>query len=271
MVNPGSYTPPDYLEQTVSLAQLTKSIRHKLYTGPIQEGQPLSLSNFEESLQSLKHWLDNVPPHLGTNTSVPNLHRRPVALLHLRYWSTVMLVARPFLLCSLLRKDELHGTAKQPHFDRLARTCVSAAEASLDIFEGLAHGVLSSIVLLDFLFSLQVLQVVLVASSLYPSANHRGRARRCISVLEAIGAFGFPKHMLPEILLEAQGFGILDGIMENPPPPPLHGGPETTPRYLSHPEQGQDRNIGMLTLTQGYHTTRRVRGRASISGRFSAL
>lgn len=214
-MTPGSYTPQDYLRQCVSLARLTKDNRQKLYTGPIQAGQRLSLSDFEDAMQSLQKWLDNVPPHLSTTAPVPPLHRRPVAMLHLRYWSAVILVTRPFLLCSLLRAKELDGTPKQRHFDRFARICVSAAEASLGIFEGMAHGVLSSLVLVDFFFALQVLQVLMVASSLSsPSVNYQNLVRRCVNSLKAIGAFGYPKHMLPEPLFQAQKFALLDGGRE---------------------------------------------------------
>lgn len=262
VVSPGLYTPQGYLEQSVRLAQLTKDIRHKLYTGPIQEGQGLSLSNFEEALKSLETWLHDVPLHLSTTAPVPDLHRRPVAMLHLRYWSTVMLITRPFLLCNLLRGDELHGTPKKRHFDRLATTCASAASASLDIFEGMAYEVLSSLVLLDFLYALQVLQVILVASSLYPMVNQQGNAKRCISILKAISAFGFPKHMLPEILLEAQQFGLLDDVLEDQPTPrTLHGrhvvaigNDETNSRYVL--VTSQISNARVLTLTQGRYTIR---------------
>lgn len=153
----------------------------------------------------------------------------------------MMLITRPFLLCSLLKGKELDQTPKQPHFDRLARICVSSAEASLEVFEGMARGVLSSLVLVDFLFALQLLQVFLVAASLYRSAKHQNHARRCISVLREIGAFAYAKHLLPEILFQAQKSGLLDddlgGVQLSSEPfisfdPVVEGSVESTLRYV---------------------------------------
>lgn len=140
------------------------------------------------------------------------LYRRCVALLHLRYWSTVMLVTRPFLLCRLLRGSELVGTGKQEYFDDLAKTCVSAATTSIHILDEMVNQAsVSSLVLSDFFLALAVLQVILVASALFPAEDHQHHVRRCISILKAIGAHGCPKHLLPETLFELERLGIYSG------------------------------------------------------------
>ncbi|RTE73716.1 hypothetical protein BHE90_011853 [Fusarium euwallaceae] len=116
---------------------------------------------------------------------------------------------KPFLLCRLLRGSELVGTGKQEYFDELAKTCVSAATTSIQIFDEMVNEAsVSSLLLFDFFLVLAVLQVILVASTLFPSEDHQDNVRRCISILKAIGAHGCPKHLLPETLFELERLGL---------------------------------------------------------------
>ncbi|RSL82331.1 hypothetical protein CEP51_005252 [Fusarium floridanum] len=209
IVSPGSFTPHDFLGCCVSLAQLTTEIRHKLYNGPIQQGRGLNRCHVDDSLQSLNKWLQDLPPHLDWAQPVSPRYRRCVALLHLRYWSTVVLVTRPFLLCRLLRGSELVDAGKQEYFDDLAKTCMSAATTSIQILgEMVNQACVSSLVLFDFFLALAVLQVILVASTLFPAEDHRDHVRRCVSILKAIGSYGCPKHLLPETLFELERLGL---------------------------------------------------------------
>lgn len=146
-----------------------------------------------------------------------------------------MLVTKPFLLYSLLRGNELVETPKQPIFEQLASTCASAAESSLDILESMVlHKVVSSLVVVDFFFALQALQVILAACELYPVGSYEDHARRCMRILLAIGASGYPKHLLPETLYELQQCGLTEGandgtLSAQPPEPYYHseGGSES--------------------------------------------
>ncbi|CAI4218951.1 unnamed protein product [Parascedosporium putredinis] len=154
IISPGSFTPPEYLGHCVDLAQLVQEIRHNLYTRPMRGDHQLRESDFADSLKSLQTWLDRLPRHLHVTPAIPPFYRRLISLLHLRYWSAVMLVTRPFLLCQLLRGERVASSRKRQRFDQLARTCISAAESSLGIFEDMAqHKVASSLVMMDF-FSL---------------------------------------------------------------------------------------------------------------------
>lgn len=120
-----------------------------------------------------------------------------------------MLVTRPFLLCQLLRGDRIASSRKRQRFNQLARTCISAAEASLGIFEDMAqHKVASSLVMMDFFFALQVVQVILVAAALYCRQTYRKKAIRCIDILHAIATTGYPRHLLPETLFELRQVGL---------------------------------------------------------------
>lgn len=219
IVNPGLHTPFEHLKYCVSLAHLVQSIRHNLYIGPIQEGCKLSQSNFEEAMKSLKRWRASIPQHLDLTSSslVAPCHHRPIALLQLRYLAAVMLVTRPFLLCSLLRGGELNGTPKLRYFEGLAKTCVSATEAAIDVLEiMLGQGTLSSLILFDFLFALQVTQLGLTASGLFGSEAHNIHPQRCLNVLKKIGESGYPKQLLPETLYQLQKVGLRDDALLDP-------------------------------------------------------
>ena len=126
-MGPGSNTPIGYLEQCIRLTQLTQRIRQVLYDGPVHGGQELSDVNFNDTIAALKEWLAQVPLHLQLSTSVPSSHRRPISLLHLRYWSAIMLITKPFLLHNLLEGSEHIEPAKQALFAKFAKACLSAA------------------------------------------------------------------------------------------------------------------------------------------------
>lgn len=240
-MSPGSHTPHGYLEQRIRLAQLTKSIRQNLYDGPLHGGQRLTQMHFNEATKSLEGWLKDVPPHLHLSISVSPLYRRSISILHLRYWSTVMLVTKPFLLCSLLRGNELAGTPKQPTFEKLARTCLSAAESSFHILESMVlHNVVSSLVVADYFFALQALQVLIAAHELYREGSYQDHIRRCLKILLAIGVSGYPKHLLPETLFQLQKYGLSEGApvgtsLQRSPGPSYHplGSGESMLRYVT--------------------------------------
>ncbi|VTT81633.1 unnamed protein product [Fusarium fujikuroi] len=213
VVSPGSHTPNGYLEQCIRLAQITQSIRQNLYDGPVHGGLKLSRTHINDSISALQAWLDHVPAHLHLSPSVSLSYRRSISLLHLRYWSTMMLVTKPFLLCNLLQGIEHVEAIKQPIFATLAKTCVSAAESTFEILESMVlHKVASSLVMADYLFALQALQVIHAACGLYHMDGHQARAKQCLRILLAISVSGYPKHLIPETLFQLQQCGLAEGV-----------------------------------------------------------
>ncbi|KAM5515580.1 fungal specific transcription factor [Fusarium oxysporum f. sp. phaseoli] len=215
VVSPGSHTPNGYLEQCIRLTQITQTIRQNLYDGPVHGGQKLSNTHFNDAMAALQSWLDHVPPHLHLSPTVSLSYRRSISLLHLRYWSTTMLVTKPFLLCNLLQGIEHVETVKQPIFATLAKTCVSAAESTFEILESMVlQKVASSLVMADYLFALQALQVIVAACGLYHMDGHQARAKQCLRILLAISVSGYPKHLIPETLFQLQQCGLAEGVEE---------------------------------------------------------
>ncbi|RBR14409.1 hypothetical protein FVER53590_04341 [Fusarium verticillioides] len=252
VVSPGSHTPNGYLEQCIRLAQITQSIRQNLYDGPVHGGQRLSRSHFNDSISALQDWLDHVPPHLQLSPSVSLSYRRSISLLHLRYWSTMMLVTKPFLLCNLLQGIDHVEAVKQPIFATLAKTCVSAAESSYEILESMVlHKVASSLVMADYLFALQALQVIVAACGLYHMDGHQARAKQCLRILLAISVSGYPKHLIPETLFQLQQCGLAEGVEETSNIALQPSEPLGYPQMVTEPPQriSLDQSTDQLAMT----------------------
>lgn len=98
----------------------------------------------------LRDWLAALPPHLSWSAAMAPSHRRVVAVLHLRYWTTLIYAQRPFLLHAATRAGELAGDKRSRAFDELSGLCLDAADKSVAIVKRMRHqGLLSSLVLFD--------------------------------------------------------------------------------------------------------------------------
>ena len=201
--------PQEYLGVCTGLSGLVKGIRYKLYTGPIDQGTTLSLSGFHEAIESLRRWLAELPTHLGSTVAAPPSHKRPVSLLHLRYWSAVILITRPFLICILFRSAQLQASQRLKHFEELAKICVAAAEQSLVVLEVMANSQLTSnLIMFDFYFTLDLLQIFIIASLIQGSKQHQDHSRSCFAILQSLSASGHQKLLMPEVVFQLQKLGL---------------------------------------------------------------
>lgn len=179
-------------------------------------GRKLSLSDFDVALSSLREWLASVPPYLSPSAPSAPLYKRSIAVLRVRYWNAVMLVSRPFLFCIFLRRTQLQQTSRLKHFEEISGLCIDAAEKSLEIQQKMMEErLLSSALVADFYYSLDVLQVLLVAYSLYRSEKHLNNTRRCLEVLKTMGSSGYCQKMLPEVLNQLRDWGVFSSSSEN--------------------------------------------------------
>ncbi|KAJ5414319.1 hypothetical protein N7509_000946 [Penicillium cosmopolitanum] len=192
---PGPPTPAGYLELASSLTQLTKAMRHNLYIGPLEGGKRLTLYAFTTMLDLLREWHAGVPSYLQYDAPAPPLHRRPLCFLHLRYWNLVILSSRPFLLCSLLRREQLQQNSNSRSFEEFSDICIGAAGHSLTILQKMMdEHTLSSLLISDFYFVLDLIQILLVAFALRGSQSFLHQATN-----------------VPETLNELREWGVLSG------------------------------------------------------------
>lgn len=121
----------------------------------------------------------------------------------------MILVTRPFLICILLHLEQLRSSQKLAHFEELAKVCVTAAEQSLGVVNAMAaNRLLSSLMLFDFYFTLDLLQIFVIASSIQGREQHQGHASTCFTILQSLSARGHQRRLLPEIVFQLQNLGL---------------------------------------------------------------
>ena len=206
-----SYTPRDYLQVSAGLTRLTKETSHTLYVEPMSGVEKLVFPRVMAILANLQEWANNVPSHLSRTTQVVLSHRRPVALLHARYWSVVILATRPFLLCSVLRHDRIQDTQKRRCYDELSNICIDAAQRSLRVLQMMAdESLLTSLIPSEFNYVLQLIQIFLVAFARDQSDAHIAKVRTGLSILESMDDIGWTARARPEVINQLRECGVLD-------------------------------------------------------------
>lgn len=211
VLNPGPHTPSGFLEVSTRLTQLTKLTSQVLYVEPLSGGKKLLSSKVTEILSSLREWANNVPSHLSRTTHVAPSHRRSVALLQVRYWSVVILTTRPFLLCSVLRQDQLTNKQKKKCYDELSNTCIDAAQSSLSVLQMMGEeGLLSSLIPSEFNYILELVQIFLISFARDQSEQHIYKVRTCLIILKSMDDIGWTQKARPEVINQLRECGVLD-------------------------------------------------------------
>lgn len=169
------------------------------------------LSQISDLLVSLEEWLDELPPHLHLTDHVASSHRRCISLLHVRYWSVVILATRSFLLCSALRREELKDHDKMTKFHDLGHVCIEAAEKSYRILKDMqGDTTLSSRLPLDFNYVLELIQIFLTANAFSNSERHSDSTRELLRILQSMDVVGWCEKALPEVEAQLNDNGLLE-------------------------------------------------------------
>ncbi|KAJ5395121.1 uncharacterized protein N7487_009424 [Penicillium crustosum] len=207
----GSHTPPDYLAACSSLSQLAKTARNDVYNKSFLSVQRLEMKVIKEAMSSLQEWADALPPHLRISDMIaPRFFYRPIAVLHLRYHGVRLLITRPFLLYDVICQKTMYGRGKLQALEPLSTLCVSSAEHMLSILvEMVAECTFSRLIALDFLFALDILQVLLSAFALSKGDKELANIRKCLQVLQTIGTAGYGEKMISEVIFELVQWGMI--------------------------------------------------------------
>lgn len=124
-----------------------------------------------------------------------------------------MLITKPFLLDNLLEGSGHVEPVKQALFTKFAKVCLSAAESTIEILENMVfHQVVSYLVMDDFFFSLQCLQVILAGCGLFHADGYQARVKQCLRILLVISVSGYPKQLLLEPLYQLQQCGLAEDV-----------------------------------------------------------
>jgi hypothetical protein len=205
---PGMHTPLSWLSTSVSLCRLKREIIQAVYTERFMNSRTISFTTVSKLLLSLQGWQQLMPPHLKHDVPAPPTHKRAVAVLHLQYWSSTILLCRPFLLYLVLKHSTLPST-KKVWFERMGKTTIDAAQKSLAILQQMAaDGTLSSLTAFDSTCLLRLVMVFILAFAHTKVPAYRAHIESVIRLMKSLEQIGFSKMVAEETPLRLADLGI---------------------------------------------------------------
>lgn len=187
---------------------------HKFYAKITQlskSSDPKSLfKEISAGINRLKVWFNTLPPHLQLNATIPPPHRRPICLLHLRYWSTIISVTRLALLADVQSMLVIYGADQRPKLNLLAQLCIDASENAHHTLEYMhSTGVLSSLTAVDTKHILDVAMVSLLLLTRWRCPVLQQRLERCMEILKSMDNIGFCKFGGADLLAMIRSYNAL--------------------------------------------------------------
>ncbi|KAF2676268.1 aldehyde dehydrogenase-like protein [Lentithecium fluviatile CBS 122367] len=205
---PGMHTPLAWQSTSVSLCRFKREIIQAVYTERSSNSRTISFSTISNLLVSLQKWLQLIPPHLKHDVPAPPTHKRSVAVLHLQYWGSTILLTRPFLLYLVLRHSTL-ASSKKIWFERMGKTCIDAAQKSIAILQQMAEdNTLSSLTAFDSTCFLRLVMIFILAYAHTKLPQYRTHIETSINLLRGMEQVGFCKMVTEETPLRLADLGI---------------------------------------------------------------
>ncbi|KAK3688886.1 fungal-specific transcription factor domain-containing protein [Podospora appendiculata] len=227
ILDPGPNTPLGFQALLVTLVQLRKRISHECFLEPAQIGGRLPISRVTSCLTALRAWQASVPTHLRWDSSLHPQHRRAVSLLHLRYWTSIISITRPFLLFTVTHAASTQSMipAKRMLYEQMSASCIEGAEAGVGILRGMrAAGTLSSLMLLDCHCIGEVMWILIHALQKHGGRERQGMLRFCLETLKGMEMVGWCEKVAPELEARVLESGVLDADGEEEGPGGVVGG-----------------------------------------------
>ncbi|KAL1850324.1 hypothetical protein Plec18170_007019 [Paecilomyces lecythidis] len=211
ILDPAPNVPLGYQALSVSFVQLRKKISFECFLEPTHIGGRLPISRVTQSLTALKTWLDKVPRHLRWDSSVSPQHLRSISVLHLRYWSSIISITRPFLLFSVTQPEKMTPAAKRKCYDQLSATCIEAAEMLIRILQRMQNeNALSSVTLNDCYCAGEAMWILVLALQRRHNSKHQDQLRTCVQIVSNMEKIGWCEKILPDIEARVRESGVLD-------------------------------------------------------------
>jgi len=207
---PGLHTPLGWVTTAVSLCRLKRDIIQSVYME--RSANSISFSTVSNSLLLLQKWYRQIPAHLKYDVPSPPTHRRAVAIMHLQYWSTTILLTRPFLLYLVIKYGTL-ASSKKIWFERMGKTCIDAAQKSAAILTQMeADGVLSSLTAFDSTCILRLLMVFVLAYAHTRTPQYSANIEKLVSLSRGMEQIGFTKMVAEETPMRLAELGIPERV-----------------------------------------------------------
>jgi hypothetical protein len=139
-----------------------------------------------------------MPAHLKYDVPTPPTHKRAVAALHLHYWSTTILLTRPFILYLVIKNDAL-VSSKKIWFERMGKICIDAAQKSIAILQQMSvDGTLSSLTAFDSTCILRLIMIFILAYAHTRTAQYSNHIETCMRLTRGMEQIGFTKMVTEE-------------------------------------------------------------------------
>ncbi|KAL5121545.1 hypothetical protein ACEQ8H_000617 [Pleosporales sp. CAS-2024a] len=196
MLYPGLHTPLAWQDTSVSLCRLKREIIQAVYTE--RHANSISFSTVSNSLLLLQKWYRQMPAHLRYEAPTPPTHKRAVAVLHLNYWSTTILLTRPFVLYLVIKNNAL-ASSKKIWFERMGKICIDAAQKSIIILQQMAHdGTLSSLTAFDSTCILRLTIILILTYAHTRNSQYSNHIDTCMRLARGMEQIGFSKMVAEE-------------------------------------------------------------------------
>lgn len=223
----GIYTPRKWLSTFHDLGEWKRHIIRTMYTERKSEGeesQKISFSTVSHLLGKLKEWHQGLPIHLRQESyrTAPEFYRRAIIVLHLHYWSTKILLTRPFLLNLVLNSQRIPSDNKIG-YEKMAKVSVEAARRSLELFQQMVDDhTISSLTTFDSTAVLRCITIFMCAFGYYripgpgPDASERAAiaeqmkqsANDCVAIARQMEQIGFAKMIVQETPIHLEALGM---------------------------------------------------------------
>ncbi|KAF2178990.1 aldehyde dehydrogenase-like protein [Zopfia rhizophila CBS 207.26] len=210
MLYPGMHTPVSWLSTYVSLCRLKREIIQAVYPERSSNSKTISFSVVSNLLLSLQKWLQLLEPHLKYDVPAPPSQKRAIAVLHLHYWSSIILLCRPFLLYLVLKHSALDST-KKTWFERMSKSGIDAAQKSLSILQRMAtDNNLSSLTAFDSTCILRGIMIFILAFAHTKMQHYRSKIETSLKLLQGMEQVGFCRTVTEETPLRLTDLGLLE-------------------------------------------------------------
>lgn len=144
-----------------------------------------------------------LPSYIRWDIPLASPHRRPVCVLHLRYWCTIISLTRIYLLYNIVHGSRVPGAEERRLLNDLGQKCIDACDQSLKILKVLrSHELLSSLTVYDtkWIIDLAMLSILILIRQQLPQTHQN--LKDCVDMLQSMengdGANG-PARNLPRL------------------------------------------------------------------------
>ncbi|KAL2786700.1 hypothetical protein BJX66DRAFT_341917 [Aspergillus keveii] len=194
-VSTGTYDPWGLFNHSVDFNMEDHRIFATLSKTPTPRNRGAALDGISAGTSALQALHRALPPHLQWDAPLAPPHRRPICLVHLRHWSSIIKLTRLALL-SDVQSAGPRGTQNNQgqKLSTLGQLCMEASGHSYKILAFLhSSALLSSLTVVDTKHILETAMVILLLLTRWPSQKLQGRLEGCMDMLRSMETLGFCK------------------------------------------------------------------------------